>query len=471
MPEVQAPPPLPKSQPSFGRRHSTIIKLLGVGGLVLVLLIPLAMITGVLRERLQRRNEAVADITLSWGKEQNVVGPVLGVPYQYKFKTVKEVAAPDGKMERREVEETATANAYFLPETLHITGSVQTQMLHRGIYNAAVVHSQVALSGKFAPPDFSPLKIDPKDVQWKDAFVTFAINDLRGTRDAIVLNWAGTKHPMLPGSQVPGYTTGATALLGTDQPIASETEFSIPLDFNGSEGIYFAPFGVQNEATLKSNWPDPAFRGAFLPADRSVRPNGFDANWKVSYYGRDYPQSWTSRTGNERFSVLSVTNSRFGVQLLSILDAYRYVERSIKYGVLFLVLVFTTFFLFEVTARQKIHPFQYLMVGAALCLFYLLLLSISEFIGFGYAYLIAAVASTILITWYCRFFLGGRVRTLMIGAGLAGVYTFLYITLRQQDYALLMGAIALFIVLAIVMYVTRKVDWYARDAGSVSVQG
>ena len=132
-----------------------------------------------------------------------------------------------------------------------------------------------------------------------------------------------------------------------------------------------------------------------------MRPDGFDAKWKVSYYGRDYPQSWTSRTGNERFSVLSVTNSRFGVQFLSILDAYRYVERSIKYGVLFLVLVFTTFFLFEVTARQKIHPFQYLMVGAALCLFYLLLLSISEFIGFSWAYLIAAVVSTGLITWYC----------------------------------------------------------------------
>ena len=154
----------------------------------------------------------------------------------------------------------------------------------------------------------------------------------------------------------------------------------------------------------------------------------------------------------------------FGAQFLSILDSYRYVERSIKYGVLFLVLVFTTFFLFEVTARQKIHPFQYLMVGAALCLFYLLLLSISEFIGFGLAYLVAAVASTLLITWYCRFFLGGGVRTMMIGAGLAGVYTFLYITLRQQDYALLMGAIALFVVLAVVMYVTRKVDWYARDA-------
>jgi inner membrane protein len=464
MAETQAPPPLQKSQPSFGRRHSTIIKMLGLGALVLVLLIPLVMGTGVLSDRLSRRNEAVADITSSWGREQNVIGPVLGIPFQYKFKAVKDMPGPDGKMERREVEETAIGVAYFLPASLKIDGNVETQMLYRGIYDAAVFRAQVTLSGKFAPPDFGPIKIDLSDVQWKDAFVTIAVNDLRGTREGLVLDWGGTRRPMLPGSQVPGYTTGATASLGSDQPIATEIAFSIPLDFNGSDGVFFAPFGVQNEVTLKSNWPDPAFRGSFLPAKRSVRPDGFNATWRVSYYGRDYPQSWTSRDGNERFNVQSVTNSRFGANFLSILDAYRYVERSIKYGVLFLVLVFTTFFLFEVTARQKIHPFQYLMVGAALCLFYLLLLSISEFIGFGWAYLIAAVASTMLITWYCRFFLGGGVHTLMIGAGLAGVYTFLYITLRQQDYALLMGAIALFIVLAIVMYVTGRVDWYARDA-------
>src|SRR3989475_12876045 len=393
MVDQQAPPPLPKSQPSFGRRHSTIIKLLGVGALVLVLLIPLAMITGVLRDRLQRRNDAVADITSSWGREQNLIGPVLGISYQYKFKAVKEVPAPDGKMERREVEETATGNAYFLPETLNVSADVQTQKLHRGIYDAVVYRAQTVLSGEFVPSDFGPLKIDLRDVQWKDAFVTIAINDLRGTREAIVLDWGGAKHPMLPGSQVPGHTTGATASLGSDQPISNEIQFSIPLDFNGSEGIYFAPFGVQNEATLKSNSADVGFRGAFLPAERSLRADGFDAKWKVSYYGRDYPQSWTSRTGNERFTTQAVSNSLFGAQFLSILDAYRYVERSIKYGVLFLVLVFTTFFLFEVTAQQKIHPFQYLMVGAALCLFYLLLLSISEFIGFGGAYLVAALAS------------------------------------------------------------------------------
>lgn len=195
MPGTQAPPPLPKSQPSFGRRHSTIIKLLGVGALVLVLLIPLGMITGVLKERLQRRNEAVADITSSWGREQNLIGPVLGIPYQYKFKTVKEVPAPDGKMERREVEETATGNAYFLPETLNVSGNAETQMLHRGIYDAVVYRAQTTLSGKFVRPDFGPLKIDVKDVQWKDAFVTIAINDLRGTRAAILLDWGRHQTP------------------------------------------------------------------------------------------------------------------------------------------------------------------------------------------------------------------------------------------------------------------------------------
>src|SRR2546421_7138543 len=459
-----APPPLPKSQPFFKRRHSTMLKLFGVGGLILIMLIPLLMIQGVLSDRLARRNEAVDDITSSWGKDQHIIGPVLVVPYLHHGTVVRSVTLPDGRVETREVAETTVAFAYFLPDTLEIRGDLQTQTLHRGIYDAAVFRGMINVSGKFPIPDMAALKIDPKDVLWKDAAVTLAVSDLRGTRESLALDWGGKKIQLQPGSQLPGYTTGITAPLATDQPIAAPTTFAITLDLNGSSGIYFAPFGIQNVVALKSNWPDPGFRGAFLPADRNVRLGGFEANWKVSYYGRDYPQRWTSRSGNERFTTTAVSNSLFGAQFLSVLDAYRYVERSIKYGVLFFVLVFTTFFLFEVTAHQKIHPLQYLMVGAALCLFYLALLSASEFIGFGGAYLVAALASAGLITWCCRFFLGGGVRTLMIGGGLLGVYTFLYITLRQQDYALLMGTVALFLLLGIVMWATRKVDWYARDA-------
>ncbi|MEY2497270.1 MAG: inner membrane protein [Verrucomicrobiota bacterium] len=458
-----APPPLPKSQPFFKARHSTMLKLFGVGGLILLMLIPLLMIQGVLSDRLARRNEAVNDITSSWGKDQQIIGPVLVVPYLHHGTVVRSVTLPDGRVETREVAETTVAFAYFLPDTLEITGDVQTQTLHRGIYDAAVFRGLINVSGKFPVPDMAALKIDPKDVLWKDAAVTLAVSDLRGTRESLMLDWGGKKIQLQPGSQLPGYTTGVTAPLASDQPIAAPMTFAITLDLNGSSGIYFAPFGIQNVVALKSNWPDPAFHGAFLPAERNVRLDGFDANWKVSYYGRDYPQRWTSRSGNERFTTVAVSNSLFGAEFLRVLDAYRYVERSIKYGVLFFVLVFTTFFLFEITARQKIHPLQYLMVGAALCLFYLALLSASEFIGFSLSYLIAAVAATGLITWYCSHFLGGGMRTLMIGGGLLGVYTFLYITLRQQDYALLMGTIALFVVLGLVMYVTRKVDWYARD--------
>lgn len=463
MAETQVPPLPPKTQPSLQRQNSTILKLLGVGALILVMLIPLVMINGVLQERLTRRNQAVAEITAAWGASQDIIGPVLCVPYRYRMLVTREFPALDGRIDRREVEETMIGNAFFLPDSLQVKGDVQTQLLHRGIYDAAVFRAQVRLSGRFGVPNFAALKINPDDAVWSDAFVTIAVSDLRGTREGLVLDWGGAKIPLLPGSQLPGYTTGATGNLGNAAPITAPADFAIALDVNGSGGIFFAPFGVHNDAELKSNWPDPGFRGAFLPAERSVRPDGFDAKWKISYYGRDYPQQWTSRNGNERFNDRTVSASFFGAQLLSILDAYRYVERSIKYGVLFFVLVFTTFFLFEMTARQKIHPFQYLMVGAALCLFYLALLSISEFIGFTPAYLIAALAATGLITWYCRYFLGSGVRTLMIAAGLAGVYTFLYITLRQQDYALLLGSIALFIVLAVVMFVTRRVNWYARD--------
>ena len=440
-----------------------MLKLLGVGALILLMLIPLLMIEGVLSDRLARRNEAVNDITSSWGKDQNIIGPVLVVPYLHHGTVVRSVTLPDGRVETREVAETTVAYAYFLPDTLDITGDVQTQTLHRGIYDAAVFRGQINIAGKFPAPDMAALKIDPADVLWKDAVVTLAVSDLRGTREGLTLEWGGKKIQLQPGSQLPGYTTGVTAQLTSDQPIAEPTTFSIALDLNGSSGIFFAPFGIQNSVTLKANWPDPGFQGAFLPAERHVRADGFDANWKVSYYGRDYPQRWTSRSGNERFTTTAVANSLFGAQFLRVLDAYRYVERSIKYGVLFFVLVFTTFFLFEVTARQKIHPLQYLMVGAALCLFYLALLSASEFIGFTAAYFIATFAATGLITWYCSHFLGGGVRTLIIGGGLIGVYTFLYITLRQQDYALLMGTAALFVLLAVVMWVTRKVDWYARD--------
>ena len=213
---------------------------------------------------------------------------------------------PDGHVERREVEEMLVANAFFLPELLKIASDAQTQTLHRGIYDAAVFRAEIKLTGKFAPPDFGALKIDLKDVQWKDAFVTIAASDLRGTREGLVVDWNGTKCSLQPGSQLPGYTTGATALLGLDRPMGEAAEFSIPLDVNGSGGIFFAPFAVQNEAELKSNWPDP---GSAAP---SCRPNVWSGRMDSMRNGRSHiTDATTRRCGRASAATNASTRKRF----------------------------------------------------------------------------------------------------------------------------------------------------------------
>jgi inner membrane protein len=440
-----------------------VLKLVGIGILVLLLLIPLSMIHGVLDERLERRDQAVDEITSTWGLEQRIFGPVWIIPYRYSFTAMEEQESANGLIKRQQVVKTAVAQAYFLPEVLEVKGDVQTETRYRGIFRAAVYRGEIELNGSFAPPNWEALKIKPSDVLWNEARVTMAVSDLRGVREALQLQWDGKQHPLLPGCLVPGYDSGLTAPVGETGPLTGARTFMVKLDLNGSKGLYFAPFGVQNRVKVVSNWAAPGFRGAFLPSQRNVSATGFDALWQMTQYGRSYPSQWTEKDSAKLFNLEAVKKSEFGVAFVSSLDVYRYVERSIKYGILFIVLLFTAFFLFELTSGLRLHPFQYSLVGATLCLFYLALLSISEFWGFGLAYGLAAVAATLLTTWYSHHFLGAGYRTVIIFGGLVGVYGFLYITLKQEDYALLMGTIGLFVVLAVVMYATRKINWYAGE--------
>jgi inner membrane protein len=218
--------------------------------------------------------------------------------------------------------------------------------------------------------------------------------------------------------------------------------------------------GVNNYVHLKSTWPDPSFQGDFSPSHRSVDAKGFDAVWKIPYYGRSYPQQWTD---NEPLAKPGVASSLFGVDLIIALDSYRYVDRSIKYGILFITILFATFFLFEVVSKVQVHPFQYTLVGVALCLFYLALLALSEVVAFGAAYWIGAALSSLLISLYSAKALRSIGRAGIVALGLILVYGFLYVILMLQDYSLLVGTAGLFLVLAIVMYVTRNIDWYERD--------
>lgn len=433
------------------------VKLAGILILVVVLLIPLGMIGSTLNERLVRRNEAVTEITSSWGKEQAVIGPVLVVPYHYTFKTLKDTLVK-GVVSKVEVSETATAKAWFLPEQLSIEGDMQPEKLHRGIYNAVVYRGALKLTGKFQAPDFNALKIKADQVLWDDAVIAVGVTDLRGTAEALQFRLGSESFRMSPGTQLDGVPAGIHATVGRKAANAKDLSFAMDLSLKGSAGIHFVPLGVQNNVKLSSPWPDPSFNGQFLPAERSVKPEGFEAAWKVSYYGREYPQSAASA-----FPVDQVLASQFGVAFYSAVDSYRMVERARKYGILFFTLVFAAFFVYETLAGLRIHVVQYTLTGAALCLFYLGLLSLSEFTPFGAAYLLAACASILMITLYSWTVLRGGRPTLLIGAELAAIYTFLYVTLQLQDYSLLLGTAGLFVVLALIMYFTRNLDWNSLD--------
>lgn len=455
------PPPAPQNTP-VNVQPSTGLKMLGIGALALILLVPIAFVNSTLGERKQRRDEATKDITSSWGSGQSVVGPVLIIPYQYRYKATKSVEV-NGKMRQREVIETAVANAFFLPASLEIDGDTTPKKLHRGIFEAVVYTGQLGISGLFPKPDWQALKIDTNDVIWKDAVIAFAIPDLRGAKGALKLALGDRSFTLLPGTKLPGFTSGVHAVVGAASMFDHETRFSLDLDLNGSASLSFAPLGVRTIVKLRSPWKDPKFMGNFLPAKREVSSSGFEAIWDVSYYGRNYPQQSTSRDSDQPTSAL-LTPTFFGVSFLSQVDSYRNVERSAKYAILFITIVFAAFFLFEVLAGLKIHPLQYALVGLELCMFFLVLLSLSEFIAFGWAYLSAAALATVMIALYSATFLKGGKRTAVLALEMSGIYAYLYVVLQLQDYSLLMGSVLLTFVLGAIMYTTRHVDWYSIDA-------
>ncbi|MBI5247034.1 MAG: cell envelope integrity protein CreD [Elusimicrobia bacterium] len=440
--------------------NRTQIKLIVIAALSLVLLIPIVMVESIISERKQRRDVAVADITSTWGSPQSVVGPVLIVPYRYYFKTEKDENV-DGKIVRREVVQSAVDNAYFLPADLNIDGVISPKRLHRGIYEAVVYSGSVKISGQFPSLDWKTLKIDPKEALWNDAVLTVAIPDLRGAKGALAVQLGGRPFVMLPGSKIPGYASGAHVAVGEPAP-GRPLDFSLAIDLNGSSNIQFAPLGIRNIVSLQSAWANPKFQGSFLPVDRNLAKDGFTAKWDVSYYGRNYPQSATERGGGKP-EAEAINSSLFGVEFLSSIDSYRNVERSTKYGILFIAMVFIAFFLFEVLASLQIHVVQYVLVGLALALFFLMLLSLSEFLPFWASYLAAAAAATAMIVSYSAKFLGSGRRTAILASELAAVYGYLYVVLQLQDFSLLMGCGLLVGGLGALMYLTRNVNWYEID--------
>lgn len=441
---------------AFFRRSALLFKVLGVLVLALLLQIPVAFIDGLLRERTHRRDTAVREITDTWGRAQQIAGPVLVVPYRTRVSEIRERLV-NGRLVQTTEERLVEKNAVFLPESLAVTGDIAPAIRRRGIYEAVVYTTRLQLSGRFDPPDLKSLNLAAADLLWDRAWIAFGLSDLRGAQSALALDWNGAAIPFEPGSRDPLLPSGLHAPLPPLAAGVAPGEFTLDFVLNGSGQLDFIPLARQTDVKLASDWADPGFNGAFLPAARDIGPDGFSATWSVPYYAHEYGRHWSAEIG--RPSANALGRSAFGVELVRPVDAYRTVERSSKYALLFIALIFTAFFLFEVLAALRLSALHYLLVGAALVLFYLALLALSEVVAFDLAYLAAALASSLLVTGYSASILHGGRRSLIIAAALALIYGTLWVILQLQDYSLLAGTAVLFAVLATVMFTTRNLDW------------
>jgi inner membrane protein len=431
-------------------RNSQMLRLCLIAGLALVLLIPIVMIWGLVSERQDRNREATAEVSSKWGNTQTIIGPALVLPYTARWTET----TPAGEVVR-----TGVRNAVFLPKQLKTTGRVDVESRSRGIFKVPVYGLKVSVEGEFGKPNLSELGIDPASVAWDRVHVAVGISDVRAIREQSAISWNGHEAEFLPG--VGGFAEGRSGIHALVAAGAADSgfKFSFPLSLNGSLAVYFVPFAETTSVQLTSNSPNPDFQGSWLPADRAVSQNGFDARWSISYLGRNYSQSWISGA----VPVNTIDDSRFGVKLIEPIDRYRMAERSVKYAGLFILLTFAFVWLIEVMAGTRVHPIQYLMLGAALCVFYLLELSLSERLSFSLAYGIASLAILGLVAAYSRVIFKRGQRAVLVACGVAGLYGYLFVLLTNEDAALLFGSIGLFVILGAIMYVTRRVDWYFRE--------
>ena len=423
--------------------QSVTVKFIVIGLLTLALLIPSLMISELIREREQTRDEAIREVSSKWGNNQTLVGPVLTVPYRTWVKK------SDGEVTFK------TQHAHFLPERLSIDGVVNPEIRYRGIYKVILYESKITFSGDFIRPDFKTLGIDSGQVLWEQAFVSVGIPDMRGIQEDIKIGFDGKEYGVSPGlTSRDVMESGVAARIALpNDPARSSYTFNFSLNLNGSESLSFVPVGKTTSVKVHSTWNTPHFDGAFLPDERKIDDNGFTATWSVLHLNRNFPQQWLD-------DEYDVSDWAFGVTLLFPVDQYQKSNRASKYAIMFIGLTFLVFFFTEVLNRMRVHPIQYLFIGFALCIFYVLLISLAEHLGFGMSYLVAALAIIVLLTAYAASILKKRKLVATVGLVLIALYSYLYTILQLEDYSLLIGSIVLFIVMAVMMYLSRNVDWH-----------
>jgi inner membrane protein len=435
-----------------------LFKLATIAFLVIITWIPTFLVGSLTGEREGRADEAHAEIGTKWSREQTLNGPVITIPR-------KSTAVVDGK------QVVTDGYIFLLPEELTYDATLDTQVLSRGIFDSPVYTSKVHGTGSF---NVNEIEVGTAggEIYWDKARISVGIPDTRGIDSGTEMVWNGTNVSFESGVPATAIGTSGISAPVTLNRSKKNNTFEFDLTLRGSQKFDLIPLGKTTNVTMASNWPTPSFTGEFLPQDRELKEDGFTAHWTVSSLGRSIPQTWTGSGSDVPIAVQeNINKSIFGVDLYQDVDFYTLVDRAVKYAVLFIALTFLSFFMFEVLSNLRIHPMNYLFVGLAIALFFLLLLSISENIGFPMAYLISTLSITALITGYSRAVLKARKKAGIITFILIALYSYLYVLLQLDELALLFGAVLLFVILSTVMYLTRHINWYeaSSDRKSMSI--
>ncbi|MDR1623521.1 MAG: cell envelope integrity protein CreD [Tannerellaceae bacterium] len=424
--------------------QSITLKAVIVAVLTLLLLIPGIMVQNIIRERQYRSIETIEKINEKWSHAQTLCAPVLSVPFTTSNKT------SDDKIEY----EQHTLN--ITPETLNIEAELYPEERHYGIYKTILYESDIDVSGTFELKDF---EIVNSVIHWDRAYIRLGFSDLRGITNNVSFKLNNQPYEAEASGVYDGYLGKELLVVPGDSLFKTSKKgvsFTCKLNLRGSTSINFIPLGKTTNVHVAGAWNAPGYIGNFSP-EPTPSSAGFDATWNILRYNRSIPDAWEDNNMN------SFHDSTFGVNLVNTVDHYQQNMRSAKYALMFIALTFVVFFFVEILTKKKIHPIQYLLVGIALILFYSLLLSISEQLSFGLAYLIASIAIIGLITAYTHSIFKNKHQTAMLTVILCLLYVFLYVILQLEDIALLIGSIGLFIILGIIMYFSRKINWYKQE--------
>lgn len=426
-------------------------KMMMVGILTLVLLIPLTLVQDLIKERSERKNEATIKVTNSWGDNINLMGPILKVPYKIYSQT-EEI---DEKTKEKTIKKYSyTQNAYFFPfELNHTTKVDKVDKLKLGLYKPIVFKANVGVNGNFKELNFEKLGIKPENVLWDKATIQIRTSNLKSIKSDLFIKLNGDKYTL----ETNGESNGNFDVLETKNfnlDSISNLDFNFNIQYNGSNSIEFIPIGKTTKTSIDANWNSPSFIGNYAPLDttKNITNKSFHADWKLIHVNRPFAQQYSEKIPN-------LNEYSYGAKLIETVDQYQQNERASKYGFLVIGLTFLIFFLIQTISKINIHIFQYTMIGLALIMFYTLLISITEHSSFMIAYSIAASSVIVMLLLYSISVLKNKKFPLFITAALTLLYSFIYVIIQLEDYALLVGSIGLFLILGAVMYFSRKIDW------------